>query len=1039
MAAAPSRTSGDAPSGLAAGTIIAERYEILELLGEGGMGSVYKAKDHELDRIIALKTIRPDLSSNTMVLRRFKQELLLARQITHPNVIRIFDLGVAGSLRFITMEFVDGEDLKSVLRRRGKLPPREAARIVQQICAGLEAAHAEDVIHRDLKPQNVLIDGGKNVRIMDFGLARSLEQTGMTRTGALIGTADYMAPEQARGEEVDARSDVFAVGVIFYELLTSELAFAAKDLMTSLLRRTRERATPPHLIDPEVPQAMSDVVMRCLEPDVRNRYQSAGEVIAGISSVLTATTSQKAAIAASHPATLVSGAMIGSRYRIEQNAGEGGMGKVYRATDLHLNRTVALKIIRPELAGDAQALGRLKQEILLASRVSHRNVLRIHDLGEAGDLRFISMAWVDGSDLDHFVRGAKPLDEPLIMRLAQQMCEGLEAAHREGIVHRDLKPRNILLDSHGNACISDFGVAQPINLPSTTQPGFSGEIAGSVRYMSPEQFEGKAVDYRSDIYSLGLILYELATGDVPSPSDSMWQTMLRRATEKPREPRVLNPGISEKLSNIILRCLEVEPSNRYQSASELLQDLRDAGRPKTIAGVEPIRPKNRVLYAAAGIVIVLVGISVALYKSRTPASTPPANTKPASASALPVVPSSANGGTQNVEASDAYLKGHGILKDHRDAASAMQALALFQQACTKDPNFALAWTGIADASMQLYRLKKDPFWSEKALAAAQTAQSKSDDLPEAHFALGGIYTGTGRPADAVKEIKRALELAPKSDDGYRRLANAYEELGQIQDAVVADQHAVELNPYYWYNHKRLGILYLDMGKTDEALKEFNRQIELNPADASGYLNKGVVLSQQGQWQDSLPAFQKAIELEPSFDAYANLGTAYVNLGKYPNAIAMYQRAVQLNPTDIVAVGNLAEAYRQSGQKVKAQQMYGRAIALGYRQLEVNAHDASTLATLAVYCARIGRFPEAEQLIGRAHATNANDNSVLYDQAVVDALSGHPIEALATLKDAVKAGSPFDDVLKDPDLANVRALPAFHALYESERKSTSGKS
>src|SRR5713101_491411 len=196
------------------GTVLGDRYEILKRLGEGGMGAVYKARDRELDKLLALKVIRPELAGHPEILRRFKQELLLARQVTHKNVIRIFDLGMAGGCKFITMDYIDGRDLKSILVERGKLAPEEAVPIVQQVCRGLEAAHTEGVVHRDLKPQNIMVDEQGRVLVMDFGLARSLELSGRTRTGALMGTPDYMSPEQARSQKVDVRSDLFSLGVI---------------------------------------------------------------------------------------------------------------------------------------------------------------------------------------------------------------------------------------------------------------------------------------------------------------------------------------------------------------------------------------------------------------------------------------------------------------------------------------------------------------------------------------------------------------------------------------------------------------------------------------------------------------------------------------------------------------------------------------------------------------------------------------------------------------------------------------------------------
>ena len=203
-------------SEISPGAVLAERYEILERLGQGGMGTVYKAHDLELDRTIAIKILRRDVVSSPTAIRRLKQETLLARQIAHRNVVRVFDLGVAEGRRFITMEFIEGESLRTVLLRRGRLPPQEAVAIMAQVCEGLHAAHIEDVIHRDLKPANIIISKDGRVRIVDFGLARTFEDTGITRTGIVLGTPDYMSPEQALGKPLDARSDFFAFGLIFY-------------------------------------------------------------------------------------------------------------------------------------------------------------------------------------------------------------------------------------------------------------------------------------------------------------------------------------------------------------------------------------------------------------------------------------------------------------------------------------------------------------------------------------------------------------------------------------------------------------------------------------------------------------------------------------------------------------------------------------------------------------------------------------------------------------------------------------------------------
>src|SRR5690348_14805877 len=264
------------------GNVIGKRYEVLHLLGEGGMGAVYKVRDRELERFVALKVIRPELAARPEILQRFKQELILARQVTHKNVIRIFDLGEADSVKFITMEFIEGQDLKCLLRERGKLSPDETMKIMAQVCRALEAAHNEGVIHRDLKPQNIMLDSQGRVTVMDFGIARSTEMNGMTQTGAFVGTPEYMSPEQAMGEHVDARSDLFTLGIIFYELLTGDTPFRADTFYAMLLNRTTRKARPPIEVDPSIPQQINEVVVRCLETSPDQRYQSAREILAGL-------------------------------------------------------------------------------------------------------------------------------------------------------------------------------------------------------------------------------------------------------------------------------------------------------------------------------------------------------------------------------------------------------------------------------------------------------------------------------------------------------------------------------------------------------------------------------------------------------------------------------------------------------------------------------------------------------------------------------------------------------------------------------------
>jgi serine/threonine protein kinase/predicted Zn-dependent protease len=248
------------------------------------MGSVYKAKDLELDRQVALKVIRPELARNAAIVDRFKQELRLSHKVTHRNVVRLYDLSEDAGMRFVTMELVAGRDLRSILEERGKLPADEAVEIFQQICLALEAAHGVGILHRDLKPQNVMREENTGrVVVMDFGLARMIDSNdGMTQTGALVGTIDYMSPEQALGKDLDQRSDIFALGLIGYEMLTGSMPFRAESMVASLLKRTQQRAVPLSDVDKNIPGTLSNIIAKCLEKDAANRYQRAEDLEADL-------------------------------------------------------------------------------------------------------------------------------------------------------------------------------------------------------------------------------------------------------------------------------------------------------------------------------------------------------------------------------------------------------------------------------------------------------------------------------------------------------------------------------------------------------------------------------------------------------------------------------------------------------------------------------------------------------------------------------------------------------------------------------------
>lgn len=842
--------------------------------------------------------------------------------------------------------------------------------------------------------------------------------------------------------------------------------------------------------------------------------------------------------------------------------GQGGMGRVYKAYDKELDRPIALKVLQPELTSDPNAMQRFKQELLLASRISHKNILRIHDLGEAGNVKFISMAFVDGPDLHHLLHHGK-LSIERAQNIAQQLCEALDAAHSEGIVHRDLKPQNILMGAGDHVYISDFGLAKSLE-SSAGGMTRTGQYLGTPRYMAPEQVEAGQVDKRTDIYALGLILFEMVTGEDAFKGDSTLQIMYRRVKEKAPNPQQINPEVPDYLARIILRCLERDPAYRYQDAREILADLRAARVTPAAKGLHGILPDVATHWWIVAAVAILLAALLAIpsvrhiFRASRQAPTAASNAAPpgvpplssgrfiavlplqvlgdahqvgylaegvqealyaklfqlkdvrmtsadASAkanqneslpkianalganllvqgvlqssgdkiriiinlengadgerlwskefngvtgdlftiedqiynqlvTALDVTPTgdevarAAARPTYNIAAYDLYLRGRNALRGHQ-SKDIQSALDYFSQAVAKDASFALAYTGIADASLRMYGIKKDSFWTDKALAAAEQAQQLSPNLPEVHFVLGSTYNATGKYNEAVAELKRAVALAPNSDESYRLLGEAYLQSGNAPAAIQSFQKAIQLNPYFWNNQDEIGSAYFDQGDYAKALDAFRQVTTLAPDIDAGYENIGNIYLRQGKYQDCISYYQKALQIEPYWTTYSNLGTAYFFLKQYANSAAAYEKAVALNPNDSEVVVNLADEYRWAGQQDKARTTYQQAISLGYKELQTNPQSALTMAQIALSYAKIGNAQQANTFIGRARSLAKNNVDYIYDQAEIEAILNRQDSALVALREAFEKHYPVDYASGDQELENLRNNPKFVALIK----------
>jgi predicted Ser/Thr protein kinase/TolB-like protein len=267
------------------GTTFADRYLVIEELGKGGMGKVYKVLDQEINEKLALKLIKPEIAADRQTIDRFQNEIKITRRITHKNVCRMYHLGREEDTYYITMEFIRGENLKKMIRMTKQMSLEATLGIAQQVCLGLIEAHRLGIIHRDLKPQNIMIDEDGDVRIMDFGIASSLETKGATLPGMIMGTPEYMSPEQIDGVPIDARSDIYSLGIIIYEMLTGKTPFAGETPWSVAFKHKNDPPHDPRELNPRIPESMSRVILKCLEKQKEQRYQSAEELLTDLSGI----------------------------------------------------------------------------------------------------------------------------------------------------------------------------------------------------------------------------------------------------------------------------------------------------------------------------------------------------------------------------------------------------------------------------------------------------------------------------------------------------------------------------------------------------------------------------------------------------------------------------------------------------------------------------------------------------------------------------------------------------------------------------------
>ena len=392
----------------------------------------------------------------------------------------------------------------------------------------------------------------------------------------------------------------------------------------------------------------------------------------------------------------------------------------------------------------------------------------------------------------------------------------------------------------------------------------------------------------------------------------------------------------------------------------------------------------------------------------------------------------------DIDAYDLYLRGRDAMRGQHDLRNVEAAIHFYEAALKRAPRFALAWTGLADSSLQMYRETKDGLWAAKAVSWAQQAQRIDGTLAEVHFALGNVYKDTGKVAEAIDALRRGLELTPNSDEGHRRLGSAYLTIGSVPEALRAYRRAIEINPYYWRNHNALGAALFQLGQYEGAAQANLKVIELEPENVNGYNDLGGAYLQLGRYEDAASAFQHALRLLPNPETYTNLGIAYSFGGNLEQAVSMFEKAVALRPNAEMLVGNLADGYRWSGQSEKASAAYDRAITLAHQELQVNPRNAATTTDLALYHAKKGSDQTARRLILEARRIDPANVNIVYSEAVIHVLARRFPEALRTLREALGMGFSVAMADADIDLRPLREDPRYAEMRKQLRMTSESR-
>lgn len=946
-------------------------YNIIEKLGEGGMGVVYLAEDTRLGRNVAIKFLPDHIAGDSESRERFVNEAKAAAALNHPNIAQIYAIENSEDAQFIVMEYVDGTELIEAIRE-SPLHPEVAIGYATQIANGLQAAHEKGIIHRDIKPANIMITADRQVKIMDFGLAKMADAALKTRQGTTLGTVAYMSPEQAQGMTVDFRTDIWSLGVVFYQMVAGKTPFEGdyeQVLIYAILNESPEKLAETR---PEIPAEIDALIEKALAKNPADRFATMAEMIAALNAIQAKP--GKRAGETKLPKEDPQSEQIGP-YKIRQQIGEGGMGEVYLAEQIApVRRKVALKIIK--LGMDSkQIVARFEAERQALAVMDHPNIAKVFEAGTTDKGRpYFVMEYVPGVPLNTYC-DTERLSTNERLELFTAICGAVQHAHQKGVIHRDLKPSNILVslqDGKPVPKIIDFGIAKAIHTPLTdsTLVTAIGEVVGTPAYMSPEQLENSQldIDTRSDIYSLGVILFELLAGALPfdfseyqKPGDSL-QKMIREtdpptpskrlqtigdAREKIARNRRTDAGsLHKKLAGdldwITVKAMEKDRNRRYETANGLAMDIRRylndepvvARPPSAGYRISKFVRRNRLTVIAAGVAVagLLIGFIFAT--------------------------------AGFVRATKAEQKAS------REAESARQV-----------SNFLIDLFKISDPTEAV----GDTISARELLdrsAERIGAELKNEPVIQARLmhTMGKVYSemglfGRSKPLldSALAKQRTLLETQhPELGATLHDLGYTYYQLGEFDSAQVLMEQSLQIfrengnHEKVVQNLRQLGDVWEEKGDQEKQLNYHQESVEYaeqtigknNIQYAESASKLSFALANQGKYEAAEPLVREALRIAKAqvgddhwLTSRIKIDLAWwlLDLSRNDEAVQLFNEAVETfkkiygpdHPETAIAMSNLASTYTSLNRHEEAIALHKQAVAI-FKKRYGNVHyDVAT--------------------------------------------------------------------------------------------------